>query len=519
MKRLALLLSASAFLAGCPALEGLPQSEVPRTGHEAAVVFPGGPAMESDSSDDTAVPESYKGLRTKPLDWAPRRISSYADTLAPGVVVYWVPDSSLPLASVEFLWPEGRLALGPRDDAAASMLGTLLRRGGTAALTPAQVDDTLEFLAAHVSVSVGMVRSSASASGLSRDLPYLIGLLGDMLVEPRFDTARLSTAVAERVQDIEHRADTPAQTVSLASDRLSYGPSAWTRLSDSADFLALRRADLERARAGRFSPSKVWISVAGRYEKASTRKQILSLLERLREGASRPAVARLDSLAPIPSLPPRGTWIYDIPASQTQIRMGARFVRRDHPDYYPLVLASEVLGQGFGSRLVDRVRSDEGLAYHVGSFVGSDYDRPAMLGVGLQTKSQSTGRAVKLVMEEIARLRDSGFRAGELDRVRKSLRNGVPTLFDSPEATADLILQSAAWGRRDDHFATYLRALDTIPDSTVLRVYRKWFVPDSLRIVVSGPAAQLQQPFPDGSPALTTYGPVHVWTLDSLTKE
>ena len=517
MKRLLPLLSA-AILSGCPALNGLPQADAPRVGHDAATLFPGGPSLETDSVEDTAIPAGYKELRPKALSWAPPRLSSFADTLAPGAVVYWVPDSSLPLATVELVWPEGRLALGPRDDAAASLLGHMLRRGGTAGMTPAQVDDTLEFLAARASVSVGMVRSTASVGGLSRDLPFLLRLLGDMLENPRFDTARLATAVAERVQDIEHRMDTPAQVLGLAWDRVAYGPSPWTRLTDSVDVRAVWPSDLRRARSGRFSPSRVWISVAGRFDKAETRGQILSLLSRLRRASEGPAAARLDSLAPLPPMPAPGTWIYDIPANQAQIRMGARFVRRDHPDYYPLVLACEVLGQGFGSRLVDRVRSDEGLAYHVGSYAGSDYDREATWGVVLQTKSQSTGRAVRLVREEIARLRDSGFREGELRRTRESLRNGVPSLFDSPEETADLLLQSAAWRRRDDHFATYLRAVDTIPDSTVLRVFRKWFAPESLRIVVSGPASVLAKPFADGSPALSAYGPVRIWGADSLVR-
>ena len=511
-------------LAGCGHLAPLPQDTPATVGHKAAPILPGAPSVDDllgdDSTDDSVVPARYQDIKAQPLKWTAPLLSSFSDTVAPGVVVFWVPDSSLPLASLQIVWPEGRLALGPRDDAAASLLGHMLRRGGAGGYSPAKVDDTLEFLAAHASVSVGMVRSSASVGGLSRDLPFLVSLMGDMLTAPRFDTARLSTAVQERLQDMEHEFDTPSQTMGLAWDRLSYGPSAWTALADSADVRALRQDDFRRALRGRFSPSRAWISVVGRYDKGDVRKRILALLDRLRRGPSAQApVARLDSIAPVPALGARGVRIYDIPANQAQVRLGARFVRRDHPDYYPLMLASEVLGQGgFGSRLVDRIRSDEGLAYHVSSFTGSDYDRPSMLGIGLQTKIQSTGRALALAFEEIARLRDSGFRAGELAKAREGLAASVPSIFDSPEGTADLLVESAAWGRRDDHFRLYRRALDTIPDSTVLRVFRKWFVPDSMRVVISGPADILTTPFADGSPALSTYGPVTIWNVDTLRR-
>lgn len=462
----------------------------------------------------------WRALPVRPISWTPPLISDFADTLRQGVVVFWVEDSSLPFASVRMAWPEGRLALPSQADADASLLGELLLRGGTSRFTPAQLEDTLEFLAAGVSVSVGMVRTTANVSGLTRDLPFLLDVLGDAIVAPRLDTARVSIAKAERIQDIEHRFDTPAQALALSWDRVVNGPGPWTELVDSQEVRRVSVTSLKSALTGRFSTRRMWIAVAGSFDRKQTRQQLSSFLDRLDSSAYRgKTAAKLDSLPPLPAMIAPGVVICDKPGNQSQIRLGMRFLRRDHPDYYPLMLASEVLGQGgFGSRLVERVRSDEGLAYHVSSFVGSDYDRPATIGVTLQTKVQSTSRALVLVREEIKRLADSGFRAGELQKARKGMMASIPSLFDSPEGTADLLLQSAAWGRSNQHFVRYLRALDTIPDSTVLRVFRKWFVPDSMRVVISGPAKELVGPFADGSPALSSWGPVRVWTEDSLRR-
>lgn len=501
----------AATLSGC--LSKLPPPAMdPMIGSVSA----GSPESEPTSADPSPS-QPWRSLPVKPLVWTAPLLSGFADTLRPGVVVFWVEDSSLPLASIRFAWPEGRLGLSPAQDAAAAILGQVLRRGGTTSHAPNQVDDTLEFLASGISVSLGMVRTTANVSGLSADLPFLVQTLGDMLVSPRLDTARLSSIKSERIQDIEHRFDTPAQVQGLVWDRVVNGPGPWTRLADSTEVRRLDRMSLLDALRGRFSGQKVWISVAGRVDRARLRNQLLAFLERLDRSPFRSgAVARLDTLPALPPLAPPGVWLYDIAGNQAQIRLGGRFVRRDHPDYYPLVLACEVLGSGFGSRLVDRIRSDEGLAYHVGSFAGSDYDRPGTWGVVLQTKTPSTGRALDLVGQEIRKLADSGFHPGELDRARKGLSASVPSLFDSPEATADLVLESAAWGRRDDHFRRYLRALDTIPDSTVLRVFRKWFRPESLRVTIAGSAKDLMGDFPDGSPRLSTYGPLHRWNADSL---
>lgn len=498
--RLTLLVS-TVLLASCASLKPLPD--------------PGFPDLERRRS--LAVPSRWQDIPVQPVAWNAPLISDWADTLRPGVVVFWVPDSSLPLASVNWVWPEGQLALPPMQGTAADLLGKALRRGGAGALSGAQVDDTLEFLAARAGVSVGMVRTTASVGGLSRDLPFLIDLLADMLVAPRFDTARLEVAKAEVLQNMEHRFDTPAQTVNLAWDRVVYGRGPWTTLSDSTEVASLRRADLEQALRGRFRTDKIWISVAGRFDKALVRSKLLAQLDALDRSPWKDAPAGDLHAVPAPAAAaPQGVYVYDIPASQVQIRMGSRFVRRDHPDYYPLMLACQVLGNGFGSRLVDRIRSDEGLAYHVSAWAGSDYDREATLGVVLQTKVSSAGRALFLVDEEIRRLADSGFRSGELERARQGLIASNPTLFDTPENTADLLLQSAAWGRHDDHFRRYARAVDTIPESLVQDVFRRWFRVDGMRVVISGPLDSIAGSFPDGSPGIARWGKVRRLGMNDL---
>lgn len=461
------------------------------------------------------VPDSvaarWQDLPKTDLSWTPPLVSRYADTLRPGVVVYWVPDSSLPLASIQWVWPEGSLGLSDSDATVAGMLGKAMRKGGTFNLAPAQVDDTLEFLAAGISLGVGMVRTTASISGFSRDLPFLSHLLTDMIVSPRFDGARVEVLRAESQQGIEHRFDTPAQTNRLAWDRVANGRGPWTSLSDSGVVSRVGPDDFRRVLAGRFSPEHLWIAVAGQFDRAQVRALLLEQLDRLARGPSKAKpVGPLDSVPDLPPMAPPGVYVYDIPANQVQIRMGGRFLRRDHPDYYPVMLASQILGGGgFGSRLVEAIRSDEGLAYHVASWAGTDYDRPSTWGVLLQTKTPSTGRALYLVRREIQRLADSGFHAGELERARKGLSASIPTLFDTPENTADMLLQAGSWGRRDDHFRLYQRALDTIPEADVLAAFRKWFRPESLRIVISGPLETLEKPFADGSPELKTWGPIH----------
>lgn len=527
-KILPVSLSAACLLAvGCGGLKALPQEgqydpspslRGGLTGNESVMDAPPdsleAPAAPSSRGSGTAatLPASYRDIVVRPQSYLPPLLSSRADTLSNGAVVYWVQDSTLPLADIRFLWKEGALSLPPQEALEAQMLGSMLRQGGTA-LRPARwIDDTLEILGADISIGIGGVRSQAQVQGFSRDIPFLLDLLEEMLRSPALDTSRLSLAKTEAIQGIQHRLDAPAQVLDAAWTRVQYGPSPWSRRADSLQVERVTPASLRKQLAGRFAARGCVVAVSGKVDRAQVRRKLESLLKGSPD-------ASLTKVPALPQAPDAGVWIAPVEATQAFLKIGTRFVRRDHPDYYPLMLACQVLGSGFGTRLVDRIRSDEGLAYHVSAFAGSDYDRVSTLGVELQTKSASAHRAVALVFEEIRKLRDQGFRPGELDRARKGLKASLPTLFDTPEATAEMFAQSASWGRQDDHFRTYQKAMDTIPEAVVLETFRRRFVPDSLHIVVAGPKDALLATPADGSPALSAYGKVRILEAGDFFKD
>ena len=51
--------------------------------------------------------------------------------------------------------------------------------------------------------------------------------------------------------------------------------------------------------------------------------------------------------------------------TQATLLLGQGTVNRKHPDFYPLLVASQILGGGSSSRLYTRVREERGLAYNV----------------------------------------------------------------------------------------------------------------------------------------------------------
>jgi zinc protease len=94
----------------------------------------------------------------------------------------------------------------------------------------------------------------------------------------------------------------------------------------------------------------------------------------------------------------------------------------DHPDYPALLLANRMFGLGTASRLWLRVRERGGLSYDVRSVIDWNDEAPNSLwSVSAIFAPQNRALVEAAVQEEIARTRDSGYTAAELDQNRVGL--------------------------------------------------------------------------------------------------
>lgn len=241
----------------------------------------------------------------------------------------------------------------------------------------------------------------------------------------------------------------------------------------------------------------------------------------LAEDPAPPAAAGLDTLEPpFPGPLEPGVYLVDKKVSQATLRLGAPGVRRPHPDYYRLSVASYIFGSGgFSSRLVTKVRSDEGLAYDVDSYATSDYYRRGTVGVALQTKVETAPYALKLCLDEMERMAKEGITDAELEKAKDGLVKSLPSLFDTPRATAQIFAQSEIWKRDPDHFKNYVQEIRALSKDEVNDAFRRYFRRDSLRMVVVGPEAQLLQTEPKSGAKLADFGKIRKLSLKDIEKK
>ena len=384
-----------------------------------------------------------------------------------------------------------------KDEAASSMVGSMLRRGGGGGISAKALDDSLEFISAGLSSSVSTYTSMFDIDCLSKDFADMLKLSKQVLTAPAFDKEQFEILRANFLTAYDRRYDTPAKVLSALKAKVNYAPNPRLWNANAADYKKVTVADLKRLAQGVYANGRIVFALSGDVDKDSAVTVLKEFFAGWNESIakndkknSKPAV---QEPTPLSFVRKPGIYVVDKDISQANISINQPFVRRPHVDYYPAAVANFILGGGsFTSRLMNRVRSDEGLAYSVYSSVGNDYRDTAMVTIALQTKVESVEFALKLIREVVNEFAEQGPTEEELSQAKKALIESLPSLFDSPEATAVIFAKGELVGKTYDHYLDYVKEINAVTADQVKAMVKKYFDMDKMTTSIVAPVSKLE---------------------------
>ena len=186
-------------------------------------------------------------------------------------------------------------------------------------------------------------------------------------------------------------------------------------------------------------------------------------------------------------------WLWGIPLTGHRLSVGmvkrTPGLRRSDPDWHAVQVMNQVLGgSGFTSRLMKKIRSDEGLTYGIGTRYSEGPYWRGDLSCGFQTKNSSVAYAMRLALDIIDGMKTTPVPAEELKVIQDGIIESFPSQFSNRQAIARLFASEQLSGWPEDFYANYREKILGVTAADVQRVAKKYLTPEQMVLLVVGKA-------------------------------
>jgi predicted Zn-dependent peptidase len=228
-----------------------------------------------------------------------------------------------------------------------------------------------------------------------------------------------------------------------------------------------------------YVPENIVVSVAGNFDEDAVLAQLQAEFE--------PLAAR--------ALPPRcsapgfngGLKLVDSKISQSHMCFAFPGVTVNASERYAFELLSSTLGGGSTSRLFEKIREEEGLAYNIYSYQAS-YLTAGMFGIYAAVAPQNIDKAVELTCAELRRMRDEPVDEDELQSNKEQIKGHLLMALENTFTRMARMAKSMLYYDRLVPIDEIITRIEGVSAEEVQRTAATIYQPDTTALLVYGPA-------------------------------
>lgn len=407
--------------------------------------------------------------------------------LANGAQVLVVENHAVPLVAVDVVAQSG-VDREPLNRRGLSGFVANMLLEGTKTRSSLDIEVARERLGAQLSTNNSLETTTVHLNALKETLPDALALMADVVENPAFKAEDIERVRGIVLTDLAAKKGNPRALAGDSFAKLLWGDkNPWGLPSGGTPetIKAITAKDLASWHHTYFVPNNAVVSVSGDV----TPDEAVAALDKAFGGWKKGAVPPAKAPA-LPDAKARAVYVTDLPTgSQSQVYIGWRGPKANAPELLPLLVANNVLGGLFSSRLNMNLREDK--AYTYGAFSRFQvYRDVGIFGASAGIVAAHTADAVHEFQKEFQRLDTDTISDEELQRAKEAIIRSLPSQLETNDAVASAMASLVELKRPLDYYAKLPERVRALQKGDIVAAIQKFLDPDHWPVVVVGPKAQ-----------------------------
>jgi predicted Zn-dependent peptidase len=402
--------------------------------------------------------------------------------LANGMKVLVVENHKLPRVSFNLTLDNAPFIEGNKkgvDELTSSLIGN-----GTKKTTKEAFNEEIDFYGAQINFT----SQGAYASSLSKYSGRVLELLAEGALQPNFTQTEFDKEKAKLLEGLKADEKSVPAIANRVVDVLTFGknhPSGEYISEETVKNVTL--ADVQANYATYFVPENAYLVIIGDIKFKETKAAV----EKLFGGWKKQAAPKNSYPDPV-NVSKLQIDFVDVPnAVQSEISLvNTVNLKMSDPDFFPAVIANQILGGDFNSYLNMNLREQHAWTYGASSNIGSG-KYVTKFRASSAVRNAVTDSAVAEFVKEIKRIRTEKVSDDVLKNVKAGYIGRFVMQVEKPQAVARYALNIETEKLPADFYEKYIQTINNVTPDDIYRVSNKYFPLDNMRIVVVGKGSEV----------------------------
>lgn len=459
-------------------------------------------SIAAESTD--SAPDSVAGKQSPPAVPAPRPfkmpvVEEYQ--LPNGMNVQLIPDKRTPMVTFGMGIKSGA-SQEPRHKKGLADVTAGMLNEGTKTSTSREIAEEIDFIGGGMNAGSDADFTLISGSALSQYTDRLFGILSDVILNPVFPEEELKLQKTNITQGLIAKRSDPGFLLEERFAKVVFGDHPYGTVLPTPEHIAsITRNDLIAWHQNHFLPNETYLVVVGDFEAADMK----ALIEKT-FGSWKPGKINEIAEGATPKLIGKRIYLVDRPGSvQSNLKVGNMAIKRTDPDYFPLLVANQILGGGGNARLFLNLREQKSFTY--GAYSGFSARRePGAFAASTDVRTEVTAPALKEVFAELQRIRETEVPDKELQAAKNYLVGSYQLGLETQGGIAQRLLDAKIYNLPKDYLERYSEQVIAVSPKDVNRVARKYMDLDNVTIAVVGDASKVRKD-------LLPLGPIEMYDI------